>query len=107
MNTMQNILCAVGGFAFGTLAAYINARVSRKGVNNSTVLAIMGTNAVRMLIDIAALLAAFFVGRFFGLSYLVTIVPVALGLSIFGMIFLRSLTKQFFQEEDNSKDGGE
>lgn len=107
MNTLQNILFAVGGLAFGTLAAYVNYRVSRKGVKHTTMAAIMGTNAVRMLVDIAALLAAFFVGRLFGLSYLVTIVPVALGLSIFGMIFLRRLTKQFTEEEDNSKDGGE
>lgn len=107
MDNLQNILCAVGGFAFGTAAAYVNARISRKGVNASTLTAVMGTNALRMLIDIIALVVAFFASRLFDLPYTLTIISVALGLTIFGMFFLRRMTKKLLAEEENSKDGGE
>lgn len=107
MENLQNILCAVGGFAFGTLGAYINARVSRKGINDTTLLAIMGTNAIRMLIDIVTLVIAFLVSRHFDLPVTLTIVAVALGLTIFGMIFLKKLTNQILKEGNGPKDGGE
>ncbi len=107
MDVLANILCAAGGFAFGTLAAFINARISRRGLRNSTTIAVMGTNAVRMLIDIAALVIAFFACKLFDLPVSVTIIAVALGLTICGMLFLRKLTKQILEEEKNLKDGGE
>lgn len=107
MDVLANILCAVGGFAFGTLAAYINARISRRGLKNSTVAAVMGTNVSRLGIDVLTLGLALLASKLFDLNGPVVIISVALGLTIFGMIFLRQLTKKILEEEECSKDGGE
>lgn len=107
MDKLLNILCAVGGFAFGTLGAYVNARISSRGIKDSRVAAVMGTNFTRMGIDILVLLIAFFACKFLELDLTVVLISVASGLAIFGMIFLRRLTKRLLQEEERSKDGGE
>lgn len=106
MSDLLNILCAVGGFAFGTLSAYINFRVSRRYLKADTVSAVMSVNFIRLLIDIVTLVIVFFVCRLAGLNLVVTLIAAALGLTIFGMLFLARLTKGI-REGNGSKDGGE
>jgi len=106
MENLQNVLCAVGGLALGTLGAYITYRVSRRTANAESVTAVMGTNVLRMLIDIAALVLAYFACRLFSLPATVTLVSVAMGLTVFGMLFLKKLTKEL-NADTESKDGGE
>lgn len=107
MDDLKTILCALGGLGLGTLAAFVNARISRRGLKDSTMLAVMGTNAVRMLIDIATLALAYLAIRLFDLPFMVTLIATAVGLTVFGMIFLRKLTKEIMEDGKTTQDGGE
>ena len=104
------VLCAVGGLAFGALGAFLTASVSRRSLKteSDSMVSVMGTNMLRMLIDVAFLACAFLVCRCFDLPLVVTMVSVALGLTVFGMLFLKSVVKKLTEEEDdNEADGGE
>ena len=102
------VLTAAGGLAFGALAAYINYRLSRSITGSESLIAVMGTNFARLLVDIAALTAAFFVSRKFELPIFAALISVAVGLSVCGIAFLKRLTNEIKANEDAyDKDGGE
>ena len=96
------VLCAVCSFALGTLAAYINLLISRRGLKSNSVAGIMGNNAGRMLVDAATLVIIYFVCKHFELPLGVCLVADAIGLTLCGMLMLRSLAKKL-----EEKDGGE
>lgn len=102
MSNSVYIICAVCAFAFGTLAAYINLLISRISLKRDSVAGVMGSNMARMLIDIAALSITFLVCRHFELPLAVCLIGTALGLTVCGMLMLRSLAKSI-----ENKDGGE
>ena len=102
MSNSVYIICAVCAFAFGTLAAYINLLISRKSIKAESVSDVMGSNMARMLVDIAALGITFLVCRHFSLPLAVCLLGTALGLTVCGMLMLRSLAKSI-----EEKDGGE
>ena len=101
-SSIINIICAVCAFAFGTLAAYINLLISRRGVNSDTVAGIMGNNFARLSVDIVTLGITFLVCRRFDLPMTVCLIAVALGLTVCGFLMLRGLAKSI-----EKKDGGE
>ena len=101
-----DILSAVAALAFGLIMAYVNMRLSRAHMNSQSVASIMGANMLRLLIDIAALAAAFFVSRALKLSVTVMLIAVALGLSVGGMVMLRLMIKKS-QPHEKEADGGE
>ena len=101
------VLTAVGGFAFGTLAAYINYRLSRSRIGSESLLAVMATNFARLLVDVVALTAAFLVSRKFDLPLFATLISVAVGLSVCGILFLKRLTNEIKANDAYDKDGGE
>ncbi|MDD5901949.1 MAG: hypothetical protein PUC58_01020 [Oscillospiraceae bacterium] len=110
MDKYISIFCAVGGLTFGALGAFLTACISRRSLKNKTdnLVAVMGTNALRLVLDVVFLLAAYLVCRNFELPLLVTLISVALGLTVFGMLFLKSVVKKLTEEEDdNEADGGE
>lgn len=96
------IACAVCSFAFGTLAAYINMIISRRGLKAESVAGVMGNNVARMLVDVIALGITFLVCRRFELPLTLCLVAVAAGLTLCGMLMLRKLAKSI-----ENKDGGE
>lgn len=101
----MNVLSALGGLLLGTAAAYLNMRISKRHLSSGTMSSVMGANMLRMLIDVLMLLAAYLVSKHFGLPMAVTLISVALGLSVGGMLFLSRLAKGI--KTDERKDGGE
>lgn len=103
------VLCAVGGLAFGALGAFLTAAVSRRSLKTKldSMVSVMGTNMLRMLIDVAFLVCAFLICRGFELPIVVTLISVALGLTVFGMLFLRSIVKKLGENNESESDGGE
>lgn len=101
------VLTAVGGFAFGTVAAYINYRLSRSRIGSESLLAVMATNFARLLVDVVALTAAFLVSRKFDLPLFAALISVAVGLSVCGILFLKRLTNEIKANDAYDKDGGE
>ena len=98
MDKYISIFCAVGGLTFGALGAFLTACISRRSLKNKTdnLVAVMGTNALKL------------VCRNFELPLLVTLISVALGLTVFGMLFLKSVVKKLTEEDDDPEaDGGE
>ena len=88
------VLCAVCSFAFGTLAAYIDLLISRRGMKAETVTGVMGTNTARMLVDAATLAIVYFVCKRFELPLGICLVAAAIGLTLCGMLMLRSMVKK-------------
>ena len=108
MDNLQNVLCAVGAFALGALVGYINSRITKKRANSDNVASIMFTNFIRMTLDILTLLVVLLVCRHFDLPSTMMLIAAALGLTIFGMLFLRRFTKQLKAADENqNRDGGE
>ena len=110
MDKYISIICAVGGMAFGALGAFLTACISRRSLKNKTdnLVAVMGTNALRLVLDVVFLLAAYLVCRNYELPLLVTLISVALGLTVFGMLFLKRVVKKLTEEDDDPEaDGGE
>ena len=103
------VLCAVGGLAFGALGAFLTATVSRRSLKtkSDSMVSVMGTNMLRMLIDVAFLACTFLVCRSFNLPLIVTLISVALGLTVFGMLFLKSIVKKLSENNESESDGGE
>ena len=96
------VLCAVCSFAFGTLAAYVDLLISRRGLKAESVTGVMGTNTARMLVDAATLAIIYFVCKRFELPLGVCLIAAAIGLTLCGLLMLRSLVKKL-----ENKDGGE
>ena len=109
MDKYINVLCAVGGLAFGALGAFLTASVSRRSLKtkSDSVASVMGTNMLRMLIDVAFLACAILVCKCFELPLVVTLISVTLGLTVFGMLFLRSIVKKLGENNESESDGGE
>lgn len=102
MSVKVNIICAICSFAFGTIAAYFNMLISRRGLKSESVAAVMGNNVARMLVSIACLGIVFLVCKRHELPLTVCIVAAAAGLTVCGMIMLRNLAKSV-----ENKNGGE
>ena len=110
MDKYMSIICAAGGLAFGTLGGYLTACISRRGLKNQEpgMASVMATNMLRLILDVAFLLAAYLLCSKLELPLLVTLISVALGLTLFGMLFLKSVVKKLTEEnEDTESDGGE
>lgn len=102
MSISVKILCALCFFAFGTLAAYINLLISRRGLKSDSIAGIMGNNMARMFVDIAAIGITFLVCRHFNLPLAICLIAVAIGLTLCGMLMLSNLAKSI-----EKKDGDE
>lgn len=100
-------LSAVAGAAFGFAVAYVNALISRAGLKKESFAAIMGGNFLRLLIDAAALAAAYFVCKALSFPMIMPLIAVALGLSVGGMFFLKKIAKQIQSQSDDTANGGE
>ena len=110
MDKYINVLCAVGGLAFGAVGAFLTASISRRSLKtkSDSMVSVMGTNMLRLLIDVVFLACTFFVCKSFDLPLVVTLISAAFGLTVFGMLFLKSIVKKLNEENNESEsDGGE
>ncbi|MGM9591251.1 MAG: hypothetical protein ACI3VK_00845 [Oscillospiraceae bacterium] len=101
------VLSAVGGAVFGLAAAYLNMRISRASLGTESLAGIMGVNMLRLLIDVIALTAIYFVCKALSLPLAVPLIAAALGLSVGGMLFLKQMTKKIQSQRDDAANGGE
>ena len=101
------VLSAVGGAVFGLAAAYINMLISKANLKSESLAGIMGANMLRMLVDVIALVATYFGCNALNLPLAVTLIAVALGLSVGGMLFLKQITKKIQSQRDDAANGGE
>ncbi len=104
---LTDIIAALCGAVLGFAVAYINMRISKKNLNAENMAAVMGVNMLRLLLDAAALAAVFFVCRALKVSITAALIATALGLSVGGMLFLRSMVKKTQSQDNNRADGGE
>lgn len=104
---MEWYIYALAGAAFGFAVAYVNMLISKANLRSGSFAGIMGVNMLRLLIDVLALAAAYFVSRKLQLPLAAMLIAVALGLSIGGMLFLKQMTKKIQSQSEESADGGE
>lgn len=90
---MTTVLCIIGGLILGLIAAFINSRISRKGINADTTGGVMIVNIARIIIDIIALAIGYLVCRYTELPMVPTLIAIAVGLSAGSMLFLYLLSK--------------
>lgn len=83
------IISIICGLLFGLLVAFINMLISKKNLKSDNVGLLMGTNAVRMLLDIAAMAIGYFFSEKVGLMLFPVLISIAIGLSIGGLVFLK------------------
>lgn len=84
---MIYIISALAGLVWGFLAALLNAFVTKKCIAKQSTNAIMVSNLVHMLVDVAALAAVFLVRNLSWLNFAVAIVATAAALSITTIVF--------------------
>ncbi len=95
------VICVICGLAFGTLVGFITSRISVKFAKNPQVSKAMIGNLIRIIIDAGALAAGYFVCKALNLSLLAVLLPIALGLSIFGMLFLKLSMNRLLKEQQS------
>ena len=88
------IISIICGLFFGLLIGFVNVLISKKSLKSDNVGMLMGTNAVRMLLDIAAMAVGFFFSEKIGLLLVPVIISIAVGLSIGGMLFLKIMVNK-------------
>jgi hypothetical protein len=100
------VLTALAGAVFGVIVAYLNMLITRSKLKADSVMGIMGGNMLRLLLDAAALAAAYFISKALDAPVIAALLATAVGLSVGGMVFLRAMLKKI-QPRDDTADGGE
>lgn len=100
------ILTAFAGVVFGAAVAYLNMLITRSKLKADSVTGIMGGNMLRLLLDAAALAAAYFISKALNAPMIAALLATAVGLSVGGIVFLRAMLKKI-QSRDDMADGGE
>lgn len=111
MNTELVITVALS-LIFGLAVALVNTLITRANIGASSAAGLMGVNMLRMLLDIAALAATYFVCGGLGLATSAALIAVAVGLSVGTVAFLKIMLNnknkaQPQNQNDNTADGGE
>ena len=72
------------GLIFGSLVAFVNMCITRRGLQKNSANAVMAASLLRMLVNIAALAAVYFTRKLLPLPFYGTIIGTAVGLSLVG-----------------------
>ena len=108
MLTPLHILSAAGGLLFGAAAAGVNALITKKRMYKDELGAVAATNGLRMVIDIISMAIAYFAATLFALPLIATLIGTAVGLTVFGTVFLVRITKaEKSGMHKKNPDGGE
>ena len=81
------------GFIFGSLVAFVNMYITRRGLQKNSANAVMAASLLRMLVNIAALAAVYFTRKLLPLPFYGTIIGTAVGLSLVGILLNLRLSK--------------
>lgn len=94
------------GFIFGSLVAFVNMCITRRGLQKNSANAVMAASLLRMLVNIAALAVVYFTRNLLPLPFYGTIIGTAAGLSLVGFgLNYRLSKKQMKKENPESADG--
>ncbi len=106
MRAGMYLLGGLAGLAFGLAVSYCNMLLTKRAVkkkDGSGVNAVMSTNVLRQLINIAALAVVFLLRNVVPLPFYGTIIGAAIGLSAGSVLFIWLLTKQMERDDPASR----
>ena len=89
---MTYVFGALAGLAWGALAAFINMLISKKCMQKTNS-AMLGANAARMLVDLAALAAVFLLRNVLPFRFEAAIIGTAVAMSILTIVFAFRLSR--------------
>lgn len=84
---MNYVIAALVGLLWGTLAAFVNSRITLKCIAKNTASAITVMNLAHMAVDVAALAVVFLLRGLLPFSFEATLIATAAALSIVTIIF--------------------
>ena len=90
---MKVVIGAVAGLLWGTLIAWLNARITRAFLAKGTANAVMTGNLIRTLTDIGALTLVFLLRNVLPFSFEAPIVATAIALGLLTVLFAFRLAK--------------
>lgn len=90
---MTYVFGALAGLAWGALAAFINMLVSKKCMQKTNSYAMLGANAARMLVDLAALATVFLLRNVLPFRFEAAIIGTAVAMSILTIVFAFRLSR--------------
>lgn len=91
---MTYVFGVLAGLVWGFLAALLNAFVTKKCIAKKNTNALLASNMIHMLVDVAALAAVFLVRNVPWLNFAAAIVATAAALSITTIVFTFKLAAQ-------------
>ena len=106
MSLVPELLGAVVGVGVGLAVGYGNMRITKRAMKKNAASAIMGTNAIRMLVNFAVLLVVFLLRNISPLGFYGTLLGAAVGLSVGNVYFIMRLSRQWSEQtlaEDETK----
>lgn len=107
MSVGMYLLAGGVGFAFGALAAFGNAQITRRSVEKGSTNAIMAGSLLRMLVNIAALAVVYFTRNLVPLPFYGTIIGTAAGLSLVGIGLNYRLSKKQLKQGKEKTDSAD
>jgi len=98
MSLVPELLGAVVGVGIGLAVGYGNMRITKRALKKNAASAIMGTNAIRMLVNFAVLLVVFLLRNISPLGFYGTLLGTAVGLSVGNIYFIMRLSRQWSEQ---------
>ena len=90
---MNYVIGALVGAVWGALVAYLNSRISRNAIRKNSTKAVLTANALRMVIDVAALGIVFLLRNILPFSFEAMIMGTAASLGLLTVYFAFRLSK--------------
>ena len=84
---MKYLIGAVAGLIWGSLAALLNAFITKNALNKGNDKLLLASNALRMLVDVAALGMVFLLRKVLPFSFEAALVGTAAALSLLMIVF--------------------
>lgn len=79
---MNYVLAVLVGLAWGVAAALLNAQIMKQSLKKDSTQALIGSNLLRSLVDLAALAVVFLLRNVLPFPFSVTLIATAVGLSV-------------------------
>ena len=90
---MNYVLGALAGLLWGALAAFVNLKINQAALKKNTNAAVLGANAARMAVDLAALGTVFLLRKILPFSFEATIIATAVALSLLTVVLAYWVTR--------------
>ena len=90
---MNYVLGALAGLLWGALAAFVNLKINQAALKKNTNAAVLGANAARMAVDLAALGTVFLLRKILPFSFEATIIATAVSLSLLPVVLAYWVTR--------------